>query len=170
MLRLPYRPPSPFLRWRAGLARRFVAAASQRGLTHPVVEYLREVASNTTPTRPYSLVERGCCSELLGDIYNWPCKVHPLHFAAHSAVWAIWSGTRRWPPWRVIGHLLQALSWEGGKKMLPDAARELVMDFVGEEFTEQRFLDPNRPFQVGPLDQWEWWWQLWRDQGPSTRG
>ena len=166
---------APFIQWRGLLAERFIQRARQLDLDplkydrKPILEYLHEIASTTTPGRPYTRIER-CCGSGVTSGFNCVCLVRPRHFAAHSAVWTLWASSRQWPPWRVLKRLLEAMAKETLPGHLPPAVQSLILSFIGQEFTEDMFLHAERPFEVSGLDQWEWWWQLWQfDQsGQST--
>mmetsp|Transcript_60622 Transcript_60622/g.135313 ORF Transcript_60622/g.135313 Transcript_60622/m.135313 type:complete len:347 (+) Transcript_60622:41-1081(+) len=164
VLRFPVPKLSPFMKWRGLLAERFILQARQLDLDptqyhrKPILEYLHEIASTTTPGRPYTSIERSCGSGVTSG-FNCVCLVRPRHFAAHAAVWTLWTSSRAWPPWRVLRRLLESIR----KPYLPLAVQSSILSFVGREFTECMFQSAEQPFEVDALDQWDWWWQLWQE-------
>ncbi|CAE7341044.1 unnamed protein product [Symbiodinium sp. CCMP2592] len=164
VLRFPMPEISPFGKWRGLLAERFILRARQLALDprkyheKPVLEYLHEIASTTTPGRPYTGIER-CCGNGVTSGFNCVCLVRPRHFAAHSAIWTLWASSRKWPPWLVLRRTLDGISKPGH---LPLAVQSAIISFIGHEFTEEMFLQSEQPFEVPDLDQWEWWFQAWQ--------
>ena len=170
VLRFPLPELSPFMKWRGLLAERFIQRARQLDVDPqkyhetPILEYLREMASTTTPGRPYTSIER-CCGSGVTSGFNCVCLVRPRHFEAHSAVWTLWASSRCWPPWRVLKRILESMhAGDTPPGYLPTAVQFSILSFIGQEFTEDMFLHGERPFQMPGLDQWEWWWQLWQGQ------
>ena len=173
VLRFPTPDLSPFMKWRGLLAERFIQHARQLDLDplkyhdKPILEYLHEISSTTTPCRPYTSIER-CCSSGVSSGFNCVCLVRPRHFEAHSAVWTLWAASNsQWPPWLVLRRILESMQVRDTPPgYLPLAVQSTILSFVGQEFTEEMFLHAEQPFEVAELDQWEWWWQLW--QGSSS--